>query len=50
MTTQTAPVETIEVEGDSLLTEVREVAHDGNVRRIRILYEDEELIDDPGTR
>ncbi len=45
MKTQTAPVETIEVEGDSLLTEVREVAHDGNVRRIRILYEDEELID-----
>ena len=45
MTTQTAPVETIEVEGDSLLTKVTEVAQDGNVRRIRILYEDEELID-----
>jgi hypothetical protein len=46
MTTQTAPIEAIEVEGDSLLTAVREVAHDGNVRRIRILNgEDEELID-----
>jgi hypothetical protein len=41
----TAPVETIEVEDDSLLTKVKEVAHEGNVRRIRILYEDEELID-----
>ncbi len=42
MTTQTAPVETIEVEGASLLTKVTEVAHDGSVRRIRILYEDED--------
>jgi hypothetical protein len=50
MTTQTAPGEAIEVEGDSLLTKVKEVVHDGNVRRIRILYEDEDLIDDAGTR
>jgi hypothetical protein len=48
MTTQTAPVETIEVEGDSLLHKVKEVVSEGNVRRIRILNgEDEELIDVP---
>jgi hypothetical protein len=50
MTTQTAPGEAIEVKGDSLLTKVKEVVHDGNVRRIRILYEDEELIEDAGIR
>jgi hypothetical protein len=50
MTTQTAPGETIKAEGDSRPKEVTEVVHAGNVRRIRILYEYEELIDDPGTR
>jgi hypothetical protein len=38
MTTQTAPVKAFEVEDDSLLTKVKEVAHESNIRRIRILY------------
>ena len=50
MTTQTAPVETLEVEGDSLLHKVKEVVQEGTVRRIRILNEeDEELIEIPLT-
>lgn len=48
MTTDTAIIEVIEVEGDSLLTKVKELVHEGNVRRIRISNEDgEELIEIP---
>jgi hypothetical protein len=50
MTTQTAPVETLEVEGDNLLHKVKEVVQEGTVRRIRILNEeDEEFIEIPLT-
>ena len=31
--------ETIEVEGDHLLTKIKEIVHDGNVRRITITSE-----------
>ena len=50
MTTDTATIEVIEVEGDSLLTKVKELVHEGNVRRIKISNEEgEQLIEIPLT-
>jgi hypothetical protein len=36
MSTETATIELIQVEGDGLLTKVKELVHEGNVRRIKI--------------
>ena len=50
MEAETEPTETIEVEGDSLLTKVKEIVHEGNVRRITISNEEgEKLIEVPLT-
>ena len=50
MEAETVATETIEVEGDSLLTKVKEIVHEGNVRRITISNEDgEKLIEVPLT-
>ena len=50
MEAETAPTETIEVEGDRLLTKVKEIVHEGNVRRITISNEEgEKLIEVPLT-
>ena len=40
MSTETATIEVIEVEGDSLLTTVKELVHEANVRRIKISNEE----------
>jgi hypothetical protein len=48
MTTSTTTTETIEVEGDTLLAKVKELVHQGNVRRIRISNgEGEQLVQIP---
>jgi len=50
MSTETQATETIEVEGDSLLTKVKEIVHEGNVRRITIFNEQgEKLVEIPLT-
>lgn len=50
MSTETQPTETIEVEGDNLLTKVKEIVHEGNVRRITISNEEgEKLVEIPLT-
>ncbi len=53
MTTQTADnatAETYEVEGDDLLSKVKEIIHEGNVRRIIIKNEEgKQLIEVPLT-
>ena len=36
MSTETPTIELIQVEGDGLLTKVKELVHEGNVRRIKI--------------
>ncbi len=48
MTTSTTITETIQVKGDTLLTKVKEIVHEGNVRRIRISNEEgEQLVEIP---
>jgi len=50
MITETQPAETIEVEGDNLLTKVKEIIHEGNIRRLTISTEEgEKLIEIPLT-
>ena len=50
MTTETAHTETIEVEGDNLLSKVKEIVREGNVRRVTIINEEgEQLIEIPLT-
>lgn len=50
MSTEAQPTETIEVEGDNLLTKVKEIVHEGNVRRITISNEEgQKLVEIPLT-
>lgn len=50
MSTEAQPTETVEVEGDNLLTKVKEIVHEGNVRRLTISNEEgEKLVEIPLT-
>ncbi len=44
MEAKTVPTETVEVEGVSLLTKVKEIVHEGNVRRLTISNEEGEQL------
>ena len=50
MNTESQDTETIEVEGDNLLAKVKEIVHEGNVRRVTISNEEgQKLIEIPLT-
>lgn len=44
MSTEAQTIETVEVEGDNLLIKVKEIVHEGNIRRITISNEEGETL------
>lgn len=44
MSTEAQTIETVEVEGDNLLVKVKEIVHEGNIRRITISNEEGETL------
>jgi len=44
MSTEAQTIETVEVEGDNLLVKVKEIVHEGNIRRITISNEEGEKL------